>query len=382
MTQAISVLIVSNGHGEDTVGALLARRLTAGGVTVSAYPLVGSGDAYHGTRLLEPRRTFPSGGFGLRGSWKHGLADLRAGLLSHWRAQRSTLTRERGGHAMAVAIGDAYCLWMTGQAADQCFFVATAKSAYMESHGWIEHRIMKRATTIWTRDEFTARTLARRGLPAQYDGNPMMDAIPEPDGNLPLPAGAPVILLLPGSRADSLANVMLLLKVALRVSASKESAFVCALPPSLQLKDVNRAASAKGWVPDGDYLRSNHTSVLLTRKFGSALEASTIAIGLAGTANEQAAGLGKSVVSFAPPGAVQFTPTFLSLQKRLLGNALIATEDWESAAAAAAQLLSDPSERSRRGEIGKARMGSRGSIEAIAHAIRSVSPWGSGTLRR
>lgn len=373
MTRAVSVLIVSNGHGEDTVGALLARRLTVGGLTVSAYPLVGSGDAYHGTKLLEPRRTFPSGGFGLRGSWKHGLTDLRAGLMSHWLAQRSTLVNQRNRHAIAVAVGDAYCLWMTNQTAAQCFLVATAKSDYMEPHGWIDRHIMKRATAIWTRDELTARTLARRGLPARYAGNPLMDAIPEPDGNLPLPDGTLVILLLPGSRADSLANVLILLKVALRVSAAKESAFVCALPPSLQATDLNRAASAKGWVLDGDHLRSDHASVLLTRRFGSALKAATIAIGFAGTANEQAAGLGISVVSFAPPGAAQFTRTFLSLQKRLLGDALIAAEDWESAAAAAVQLLSNPSERSQRGEIGKARMGSRGSIEAIAaHAIRSV----------
>ncbi|MGH2400803.1 MAG: lipid-A-disaccharide synthase-related protein, partial [bacterium] len=70
-----SVLIVSNGHGEDAVGALLARRLRASGVTVFAYPLVGTGEAYADITRLDPRRAFPSGGFGFRGSWKMLAAD-------------------------------------------------------------------------------------------------------------------------------------------------------------------------------------------------------------------------------------------------------------------------------------------------------------------
>jgi uncharacterized protein (TIGR03492 family) len=105
-----SVLIVSNGHGEDAVGALLAKRLIHSDVPVSAYPLVGPGDAYEGALLLDPRRTFPSGGFGLRGAWKALAADLRSGLIAHWQAQRGTLAGQRGRHRLAVAIGDAYCL--------------------------------------------------------------------------------------------------------------------------------------------------------------------------------------------------------------------------------------------------------------------------------
>jgi uncharacterized protein (TIGR03492 family) len=197
--------------------------------------------------LLDPRRTFPSGGFGLRGAWKALAADLRSGLIAHWQAQRVTLAGQRGRHRLAVAIGDAYCLWMTARASDQCIYVATAKSDYNESHRWLERRLMRRAAAaIWTRDEPTARTLVGYGLPARYEGNPLMDTIPAPQRPLPLHSGAPVVLLLPGSRADALVNLSALLEVCLRVSATETALFVCALAPSLQIEDVVRAGSAKG----------------------------------------------------------------------------------------------------------------------------------------
>jgi len=363
-----SVLIVSNGHGEDAVGALLARRLTESGVSVSAYPLVGTGDVYAGTPVLAPRRTFPSGGFGLRGAWKALVADLRAGLVPHWQAQRATLAGQRGGHRFAVAIGDAYCLWMTARASDQCIFVATAKSDYNEPHRWLERQLMRRAAAIWTRDEPTARTLVRYGLPARYEGNPLMDTIPIPQGPLPLHSGAPVVLLLPGSRADALLNLSALLEVCLRVSASENAVFVCALAPSLQVADVARSAFAKGWRVDGENLRQGPTTVLLTKDFGAALEAATIAVGLAGTANEQTAGLGKPVVAFPGPG-VQYTRRFMALQRRLLGDALVVTESGAEAAVAVLRLLKDPGERKRRGQTGRQRMGSGGAVERIAQEI-------------
>ncbi len=40
------VVIVSNGHGEDIIGTVLARELVALGYEVQAVPLVGKGNAY------------------------------------------------------------------------------------------------------------------------------------------------------------------------------------------------------------------------------------------------------------------------------------------------------------------------------------------------
>src|SRR5207245_5618536 len=91
----------------------------------------------------------------------------------------------------------------------------------------------------------------------------------------------------------------------------------------------------------------------------------TVVLGMAGGANEQAAGLGKPVVAFPGTGP-QFTRRFLEEQQRLLGDALVATSDWQDAAATVAHLLGDPGERERRGLVGLRRLGGTGA--AAAHA--------------
>ncbi len=168
-----SVLIVSNGRGEDAVGALLARTL-AGHLQAVAYPLVGTGDAYIETPVLDPRRALPSGGFALRGNWRGFVADVRAGGIALWRQQRRTLRDQRGRHRAVIAVGDTYCLWMASRAESATFFVATAKSEYSERHRPAEVRAIRRhAIRVFTRDEPTARALtarARAGLPCSSPG--------------------------------------------------------------------------------------------------------------------------------------------------------------------------------------------------------------------
>lgn len=363
-----SVLIVSNGYGEDAVGNALARDL-GNKAEVVAYPLVGLGHAYLGVRLLNPRKDLPSGGFGLRGSWGTFLADLREGSLGLWHGQRKTLRGHPGKHTRVVAIGDVFCLWLAAHAASPAIFVATAKSEYNERHRLPEIWLLRRhAALVFTRDQPTAVSLAARGVTARYAGNPLMDTIPAPEAPLPLPAGAPVILLLPGSRADALQNLRVLLKVCLQVHAEAGAAFVCSLPPTLEVVTVVRNAMGVGWEAEGQYVRSGQTRVLLTRDFGSAVRSATIAVGLAGTANEQVAGLGKPVVAFPGPGT-QYTAKFMNLQARLLGEALVPTPDWREAAEAVLRLLDDSSERARRGQAGLERMGSPGAIKSIAEEI-------------
>ena len=57
------VTLLSNGHGEDVVGSLLARAFLAlePTLTVQAFPTVGTGAAYEalGIPILGPRRALP-----------------------------------------------------------------------------------------------------------------------------------------------------------------------------------------------------------------------------------------------------------------------------------------------------------------------------------
>ena len=144
---------------------------------------------------------------------------------------------------------------------------------------------------------------------------------------------------------------------------------MAALPPVLEMARVVRDAAAARWTVDGAFLRSPSVAVLLTRDFGSAVRRATVVIGLAGTANEQAAALGTPVVAFAPPGAVQYTAAFMRLQHRLLGDALVPAADWERAAEATIRLLRDAGERARRGAVGQERMGPPGAIPEIASEV-------------
>src|SRR3989441_10575807 len=196
-----SVLIVSNGHGEDAVGMALATRIPPL-ATITAFPPVGSGGTYTDMTVLEPRRALPSGGFGLRGSWRGLWADLGSGGLRHWMGQRATLRRQRGRHNLVVAIGDVYCLRMAALAGAHTAFVATAKSEFGQPHSAFERLLLRRyARVIFTPDQVTADALHHAGLPARDVGNPLMDTIGL-TGGAPSPDGvAPTGTILPGSRA-------------------------------------------------------------------------------------------------------------------------------------------------------------------------------------
>ena len=98
------------------------------------------------------------------------------------------------------------------------------------------------------------------------------------------------------------------------------------------------------------------------------MRAADVVVGLAGTANEQAAWLGKPVVTFPGPGT-QATRRFVELQQRLLGEALVAARDWKDAADVVARLLNDPAERASRGQVGRQRMGDAGAVKKIANKI-------------
>ncbi|RYX93692.1 hypothetical protein EON78_06190 [bacterium] len=60
---------------------------------------------------------------------------------------------------------------------------------------------------------------------------------------------------------------------------------------------------------------------LLNGYFGNVLMSSHAVIGVSGTGNEQAAGIGVPIISF-PCGSIQYTSKFGEAQKRLLGKAL------------------------------------------------------------
>ena len=59
-------LFLSNGHGEDFSGALLAKELKENGYSVDSIPLVGSGSFYSkfGISIIGKTKVFNTGGLG------------------------------------------------------------------------------------------------------------------------------------------------------------------------------------------------------------------------------------------------------------------------------------------------------------------------------
>lgn len=364
------VLVVSNGYGEDFMGAALSRALRHHGAEVVAYPLVGTGHAYESREvpILDPRRTLPTVGFGFRTGLRAAWRDLKAGWIRLTLAQRRTLRARRGQQEAVVAVGDTFCLWMSAAAAPgRVVYVPTAKSEYNDPHRGFELALVRRLAGLsFPRDEVTTDRFRRAGLPAEYVGNLMMDCLELTGEDFELPPDAPVVLLLPGSRQDAPRNFASLCSAGRTVALARPDVrFLVAVSPTVDARDL---ASASGGTLREGWLDVDGLQVRLTRKFADAASRAWVVVGMAGTAHEQAAGLGVPVVAY-PGGGVQFTEKFLRLQAKLLGDALVPTAGPQEAARWVLRLVDDPHERRRRGEVGRQRMGGPGAAERMARRI-------------
>jgi uncharacterized protein (TIGR03492 family) len=366
------LLVVSNGHGEDMIAAEIIRHLRS--TEVLAYPLVGLGDVYPAhVERLEPRRTFPTGGFAFRHGLRGLTDDLRSGFIRFWFAQRRTLAAQRGRWTLGLAVGDLYCLAMASRGGAPTVLVATADSVLNVPYGPVRLWLLRRrAVRVFTRDAPTAEFLAARGIPAACLGNVMLDCLRPAGADFGLPAESPVVALLPGSRDDAAQNAVLLAEVAVRVAGVRpEVRFILSLAQTVDGDAVARAfCDAGGSARDGEAALSG-ARILITRAFADAIGRATVVVGLAGTANEQAAGLGKPVVAF-PGRGPQFTAAFLDAQRRVLGEALVAVQSPTEAGDAVLRLLVSPEERARRGQAGIARMGEPGAGARIAAAVEAL----------
>lgn len=391
----MNVLVVTNGHGEDQLAVCLvdALRRRWPWLHVEAIPLVGEGRrlAAAGIAVPGPRVQVPSGGL-VRPEWRTVVRDLRAGLLRQfWRQTRFVASR-RGRASHVIAVGDVFAGWVAGRSlpTTPLILVATAKSEYIHGHSRIETWWMKRrAQHVFARDERTAAALRRAGVAATWVGNLMMDAMTI-TGSLSLPrSNRPVVALLPGSRDDAYVNLDSLVSVLERLEAPDGVVGLVPLAPGLDMDRAAAVVGRRGWEAavqelsaatsgagrDAAFRKGNAFLWLLEGAFGDVLQAADVVVGLAGTANEQAAGLGKPVVAFPGPG-VQFGPRFMRAQRLLLGDALaVAPPSPEGVAAEVRAILRDPARRARMAAVGRERMGPPGAADRMAAAIGRLWGW-------
>lgn len=410
------VLFISNGHGEDMVGSYIAKALKtlAEDLEILAFPLVGKGGFYanSGFRVVSPTKMMPSGGF-LHQSLSYFLKDLASGLPALTLRQMAALRNLRGSLDLAVGIGDGIPLLFNSVVLRRpMVFVGIAKSSryrdgrnpYNRLECAIMHRYCRR---IIVRDPETRAALRRRGIPALYMGNPMMDCGIQP-GPIPQFLKSKYLIgILPGSREEAYGHIEFLIPVVKELSRrlGEDAAFAFALADPLDMKRITgiidsvlgaqaispELRSEPGDVKNPSILRKSSdgralatpsvaiyplengsTLVMAKGLFGEILSASTLVIGLSGTGNEQAAGMGKPIITFPGKGP-QVTERFVREQKKLLGDALtITSRDPQDIANEVVSLLRDSVRREKMGQEGRRLMEGHGSCKRIAASILEV----------
>jgi uncharacterized protein (TIGR03492 family) len=379
-----TLLLLSNGHGEDAVAAALVPHLRAEGADVEALPIVGEGRAYQAldVPIIGPTTTMPSGGF-IYGRPAALAGDLAGGLVGLTRTQLKAVKATRGRYCLIVAVGDIVVLGFAWYARAPYAFVGCAKSDHYlhgrpGSYLWHERALLAhpRCRAIYPRDAVTTDNLRAKGLNATYLGNPMMDGLAP--GGCPLPGDpdATTVLLLPGSRSEAHANFARLRESARAMrSASPERPlrFLAAIAPGLPLGPFQGGGFTLG-SGGGALAHPDGTEIhLLSDAFADAAHAADMVFAMAGTATEQVVGLGKPVLTI-PGAGPQFTYAFAEAQTRLLGpSVILLPDDPATLASAAWSLLADPKRLSDIATNGRARMGEPGASSRLSKDIMSLA---------
>ncbi|MEB3266679.1 MAG: hypothetical protein VKN13_08710, partial [Cyanobacteriota bacterium] len=214
----IDVLLLSNGHGEDTSGALIAAELLRRGVTVEALPLVGRGIAYRRLGVPVPHglREFSTGGLGYA-TLVGRLKELVQGQPLYLMGLLVGLWRRRRRYRLVVAVGDlipVLAAWLSGRPR---LVYLVAYSSHYEGRlrlpwpcGWLLRR--RRMLRIWSRDPLTAGDLSSQlARPVSFLGNPFLDLVTGDHDPIPNDAQQGLAVL-PGSRLpEALRNLERLL---------------------------------------------------------------------------------------------------------------------------------------------------------------------------
>lgn len=373
------LLIISNGHGEDAIGALLVPELRRRGFVPEAMPIVGEGGSYRrlGVPIVGPTQAMPSGGF-IYGRPVAFAGDVANGLVGLTLGQIKAMRQERERFGLVLAIGDIVPLAFAWLSRADFAFVGCAKSDYYlqgkpGSYFWHERALLRhpRCKAVFPRDAVTGENLERARIRATYLGNPMMDGLAPSGIALPGPEGVTTVLLLPGSREEAYRNMRVLARSARAIArAGRPLRLLAAIAPGLRPEGFCH----DDWALDGLTLRAPEAPAihLLPGGFADAAHAADLAIGMAGTANEQVAGLGKPVI-IIPGAGPQFTASFAEAQTRLLGESvLLLPDEPERVAAAFWELLADGERLARIAANGTTRMGEPGAAGRIAEAIAAL----------
>ena len=359
------ILFITNGHGEDAVAARIISHLDLKHVSVDVLPVVGSAEAFKDLKVnvIGPRKVLPGGGFGLR-NYSYLLRDIFSGLIGKVIKQVQALRNKRWGYSVVVGVGDIVPIVYSMITGCKFIFVGVNKSEYYRklafNYTGLEKKLLRRYCRLTlARDKKTADSLKNIGINAKYVGNPMMDAVQTiraSEYQKIRKGRKKVIGFLPGTREDAYKNIEDFYKIAWQIDQlDKSIKFIMSFPRTL-----NKHRLAKINKP---------IDMPMISDFNNVLKSSDLIIGMSGTGNEQAAGVGLPVIAFPGRGA-QFNNRFASGQKQLLGDALLLLpRNSRVIAHEAVSLIYNRKRMAKMGKAGRYRMGKPGASEHIAKII-------------
>ncbi|NUN63531.1 hypothetical protein HCU40_01940 [Pseudanabaena biceps] len=384
------VLFISNGHGEDlnACEVLKVLRHKYHNIEAIALPLVGDGNAYRRAEveIVTPTKALPSGGFAYMNLWKQ-IEDFQSGLIGLTWQQIKAARACRKNCDFVFATGDvlpAIFAYLTGL--PYAMFLVSSSGFYENRYipRWEQAVMMRssRCKQIFTRDAYSAELIKQRGYQnTNFVGYPIMDVL-EPTGkDLCLSPDMPAIALLTGSRLPEAAE-NLILQMHLCEAITKEYAptnvqFRAALVPSIMPLLPEIAAKTQWQYTEGKLYQEQLGIAILcfSDAFADILHQCNLAIGMAGTAVEQAVGLGKPVIQILGNGP-QFSYRFAEAQQRLLGLSVqtigkeaATPEILQEAASCIKTTLGDRDYLQRCQANGLERVGAKGGSEGLADAI-------------
>ena len=354
------ILFITNGHGEDIIAARIIEELA--GEDISVLPLVGAGTVFDGlpVTVLGKRKKMPSGGFVYQ-SFSNIVRDIFSGLIGNSIEQIRLLRSLRTKFDLVVAVGDIVPIIGAMLTRTKFFFIGCAKSDHYDySYTPWEKSFLKRYCSLcFPRDKKTSDNLSKYGIKCRFVGNPMMDCFKVTGENFAVKEGTYTVGILPGTRDDAALNMQDIFSVTeeldkLAAKNGKDICYLAAVAPSADITSFPKKTNL----------------IITTDKFGDVISRADAVLGLSGTGNEQAAGLGKPIISF-PGRGVQYTASFAKRQEQLLGEALTVTERAPGSTAATVwSILTDPQKKECMGKAGQERMGSSGASAQIAKLIK------------
>lgn len=390
------LLFVSNGHGEDVIAGRVLDEIRASRpeIAIEAWPMVGEGAAYaaRGVPTVGARNLLPSAGFATLDPSLM-IGDLKAGWIrTHWR-QIQYARSIRGRYGILVAVGDIVPIAAGVFSHSPFAFIGCAKSSYYRAnHGYTaleKHLLRRHCLVTFPRDRLTVAKLERAGVRCHYAGNPMMDGLEGSGDRLGTDDTDIVIGMMAGTRADAESNLLDLLAgaaaTALRSPDAARLRFIFAARDGLDPIDLAEQIAHDARLTEWNVRpkpQSKHgpgtvmevdgpggARALVTKgRFADVLRLSRLVVSMAGTASEQAVGLGKPLIQ-VPSSGVQ-GERYVKMKMEYFGeSALAVPRDPERIADAVLELLGDPARCARMAAAGRERMGEPGASRAIADVI-------------